>query len=71
MGPEGPDLASARTDLWTTATKVATVGACKKALGLRRDKRFGDWLEEYRPYFENYTVDASILETEETLFHIK
>jgi len=21
------------------------------------------WLEEYRPYFENYTVDASILDS--------
>ena len=35
-------------------------------------ERFGVLVEEYRPYFENYTVDASILkdadETDRDLF---
>ena len=47
LGPEGPGRLSSddRTDL----------------LDFVRRHGFGRVGEEYRPYFENYTVDASIL----------
>ena len=47
LGPEGPGRSSSddRTDL----------------LDFVRLDCFGFLVEEYRPYFENYTVDASIL----------
>jgi len=50
LGPEGPDLPMRFSKC-----------SIERTSGLRCD-----WLsarrEEYRPYFENYTVDASILD---------
>ena len=54
LGPEGPDL-----EELARATRERTSGLrcdwqCASKEVARR--------EEYRPYFENYTVDASILD---------
>lgn len=47
LGPEGPDAAFER---WTN---LWALPSCRLV-----------WLRDgYRPYFENYTVDASIFET--------
>ncbi len=48
LGPEGPDadLSGSGLNLWTSF--------CLSLLGA------GGW--GFRPYFENYTVDASILQ---------
>ena len=50
-----------RTSGPVASIRMSTVCACKKA------PDFGvtgtcSWRREYRPYFENYTVDASILD---------
>ena len=58
LGPEGPGRHPSDV-AWTSGPRAERL----TVFGLRRDKHLGDWLEEYRPYFENYTVDASILET--------
>ena len=57
LGPEGPAgiRKDAVTDLWTTVTKVtrsSDPGIGQNVFLVGRG---------YRPYFENYTVDASIL----------
>ena len=52
LGPEGPDAGAERSTLFAESEPQgpSSVPQC----GMR---------EGYRPYFENYTVDASILET--------
>ena len=48
LGPEGPDALA----FGLAQTKLRTF-SCLPVYGMRRG---------YRPYFENYTVDASIFE---------
>lgn len=48
LGPEGPGYRiGGRRFFWTSVNRTEAFGLV--------------WLGEYRPYFENYTVDASIL----------
>ena len=49
LGPEGPDA------LWPSGREQTNLRAFSGAGSVR-------WRGGYRPYFENYTVDASIFE---------
>ena len=49
LGPEGPGYRIGGRRFFWTSVNIRT-GASRQVLG------------EYRPYFENYTVDASILD---------
>jgi hypothetical protein len=57
LGPEGPG---------STLVGTETYGPCYLAW----DLLFGVvvWGGRYRPYFENYTVDASILDKDREVF---
>jgi len=79
LGPEGPGRASVWRLGYRPLDPLVTASSdvCRHGLGLRSlanyrpiaalNRRVDDTAStgktKYRPYFENYTVDASILET--------